>query len=179
MDSNYLLNFQTQNFKFKVFSGSDIELKMIRDFENDKDTLDYLSDFKLYLAETQKDVEDGVEPLRFTTIVYIDEIPIGILSLLNLGDNLVISHGIAPLYRGNGYSSKIKKEVFDYIFTNNNSIKEISAYVDKNNIKNIHSLSKLKNDGSEEIYDKKTGKTYFRISNVNPYYKENTTDRTL
>lgn len=126
--------------------------------------------FKQYVEETKSDVEKGLEPLRYTTVLYKDGKPLGILSLFDLDDNLIMSYGIVPKHRGNHYSEQIKKEVSEYVFHFVPTIEKITAYIEATNYNSLKSISRLSMQNIAEMYDKETGKKYFVFTVYNPNY---------
>lgn len=179
MKKYYLLNFKTLSFEFRVFSNSEEELNAIKELEKDSLTQQYLSDFKQYILETMIALENNEEPIRFTTFVYKDSVLVGILSLLDLGDNLVLSYGICPKQRGNHYGNKILSEVFDYMFSANLQLEKIILYIDQTNIGSIKSFPRSTHCAIKECYDHKTGKKYFKLATHNPYLLNNALEEGL
>lgn len=168
--NNYpLLNFNTESFSFRVYSNIDEEISMINEFEKDEKTKEFLSDFKKYIFETEQDLKLDIEPLRYTTIAYYEDRPVGLITFLNLGNELIFSHGIRPSERGNRFSSRIKREVFDYAFCTLDNVEKIVVFIDSNNENNLHSLQKLTYDEIEKIWDEKQQKEFLKVSNHNPY----------
>lgn len=164
-----LLNFNTESFSFRLFSNTEEEISMINEFEHDDNTKVFLTDFKKYIFETEEDLKLDIEPLRYTTIAYYEDRPVGLITFLNLENELIFSHGIRPSERGNRFSSRIKREVFDYAFRNLETVEKITVFIDSNNENNLHSLQKLTYDKIEKIWDEKSQKEYFKVSNHNPY----------
>ena len=81
--NNYpLLNFNTESFAFKIYSNTIEEQKMIKEFELDQKTQEFLPDFQKYIEEIKSDLEQGFEPFRYTTIVYFENRPVGIITFL-------------------------------------------------------------------------------------------------
>lgn len=172
-----LLNFSTESFSFKVYSATIEEQQMIQEFKNDDKVAEFLPDFWQYIEETQKDLEAGIEPIRYTTIAYLEQKPIGLITFYNVGNELIFSHGIRPTERGKRLSSKIKREVFDYVFSNLKDIEKITVFIDANNQNNLHSLQKLTYDEIEKILDCSQNKEFFKVSNYNPYLEKSLRDK--
>lgn len=167
-----LLNFETESFSYKLYQGNQEEQKMIEEFKNDSSTKEFLSEFWNYIQETKEDIENDFEPQRYTSIVYYEEFPIGLITFFDLDNELIFSHGIRPSQRGNSFSSRIKKEVYDYVFRNLETVEKITVYIDVNNEKNLRSLQKLPYDEIEKIYDDKKQKEFYKVSNRSPYLEE-------
>lgn len=167
--TNYpLLNFKTETFSFLPYSHAELEEEMIKELVEDLETIAFLPDFLEYIHETERDLENEVEPIRFTSIVYYQNTPIGLISFYDFGNELVFSQGIAPKQRGKGFSSRIRKEVYQYIFENMKIIEKITAYIDAKNTKSIYTLGNFGCDEIENISDKKEKKEYLKITNYNP-----------
>lgn len=164
-----LLNFETESFSYQLYQGSQEEQSMIEEFKNDPATKEFLSEFWNYILETKEDIENDFEPQRYTNIVYYKEVPIGLITFFDLDNELIFSHGIRPSQRGNRFSSKIKREVYDYVFRNLETVEKITVYIDVNNEKNLRSLQKLAYDEIEELHDEKQHKDFYKVSNYNPY----------
>lgn len=170
MKSNKLLNFKTENFKFCVMRNTLEERAMIKSLEEDIFTKKYLTDFANYLLETNDDLANNILPIRCTNIIYKNEFPIGVLSFLNLGDNLIISYGLAPKDRGNKFMKLILEEVTNYLFSTDSCLQRITYYIDVTNISSIRTLS---NEVIMKItQDKKTNKQFYEAIQYNPYFNE-------
>lgn len=167
-----LLNFNTESFSYRLYTSTEEENKMLDEFSNDEKTQEFLKDFKNYIIETDEELKLGVEPSRYTTIVYYEEEPIGLVTFYDLENELIFSHGIRPNKRGNKFSSRIKKELFDYVFRSLEEVEKITVYIDSNNTNNLHSLQKLTYDEIETIFDEKENKEYLKVSNYNPYLEK-------
>ena len=169
MNDYPLLNFNTESFSLRLFSNTEEEISMINEFEHDDNTREFLTDFKKYIFETEQDLKLDIEPIRYTNIAYYEDRPVGLITFLNLGNELIFSHGIRPSERGNRFSSRIKREVFDYAFRTLDYVEKITVFIDSNNENNLHSLQKLTYDEIEKIWDEKSQKEFLKVSNNNPY----------
>ena len=172
MNSYPLLNFKTDSFSFRLFSNTKDEQQMIEEFMNDEKTQSFLPDFLKYIRETQQDLEQGFAPLRYTSIAYYEDKPIGLITFFDMEKELIFSHGVRPSERGKRFSSRIKKEVFDYVFSTLENIEKITVYIDVNNENNLNSLKKLVYDSIEKVYSKDGDTEFYRVSNYNPYLKK-------
>ena len=172
MDSYKLLNFTTESFFFKIYNETKLEKEMIKELENDISTKEFLTDFWNYIMETKLDLESGIQPQRYTNIIYFKSLPIGLITFFDIGNELIFSHGIRPSERGKRFSSRVKKEVIEYVFNNLKEISEIIMYIDKTNTRSLNSLKKSTYDKIETILDKNNQKEFVKITNYNPYYKE-------
>lgn len=171
--NNYpLLNFQTESFFFSLYADTELEKKMIQELKDDLETKEFLPDFLKYIQETRTDLEEQIDPIRFTSIVYYQNYPIGLISFYDIGNELVFSQGIIPSQRGKGLSSMIRKEVYQYVFENIEGVEKITAYIDNQNMKSLHALGKFGCDEMEEICDEQGKKQYFKITNYNPILME-------
>lgn len=167
-----LLNFNTETFIFKIYTNTEEENKMLEEFQNDEKTKEFLPDFLKYIEETKKDLEEGFEPLRYTTIVYLNNYPIGLTTFYDSGNELVYSLGIRPSERGKSLGSKIKKEAYNYAFENIENIEKIVGYIDIQNISSLKSVEKTTSDNIEKIYDPIKNKEFYKFSTNNPYFKK-------
>jgi Acetyltransferases, including N-acetylases of ribosomal proteins len=163
MLQNILLNFSTETFEYKMYSNSSLEKEMLNDFEKDEAIQSYLCDFKEYISETENDIRNGIQPLRFTNIIYYQGVPIGLVTLYVLEDEAIISQGISPEFRGNRFSSSMKKELCNYVFSNTN-IEKIIGYVESTNERSINSSKKIGLIGPETVVDSANNKTYFKYT---------------
>lgn len=168
-----LLKFHTESFSFQLYSGMEEEKEMLSELENDEKVKEFLQDFKNYISETQEEIKMGIEPSRYTTIVYHQMEPIGLITFYDLAPELVYSCGIRPSKRGNQFSSRIQKEVFDYVFQNLIEVERIIGYIDSNNTNSLNSLQKLTYDKIETNVDEKQGKVFYKVLNNNPYLTNN------
>lgn len=167
-----LLNFNTETFEFKLYTNTPEEQQMLDEFKCDEKTKDFLPDFLKYIEETQSDLAESLEPLRYTTIAYFENRPIGMITFFDIGDEYVFSHGIRPSERGNRFSSRVKREVFDYVFRTLDNVKKITVFIDVNNENNLNSLKKLTYDEIERVYDPKENREFYKVSNCNPYLEK-------
>tara|TARA_B100001057_G_scaffold501302_1_gene623602 strand:+ start:18896 stop:19348 length:453 start_codon:yes stop_codon:yes gene_type:complete len=86
-------------------------------------------------------------------IIYIDDIPIGVIRLEKKNSFLLLSYMIAPKYRRKGYAYKaIKRMVFNSKY---NKLKKIVAIVKKDNIPSIKIFRKLKFVKKNNVKNKK------------------------
>ena len=171
--NNYpLLNFNTESFYFKLFSNTIEEQQMLEEFKSDENTRKFLSDFLIYIEDTQNDLEQGLEPLRYTTIAYFENRPVGLITFFDMENELIFSHGIRPTERGKRFSSRIKKEVFDYVFKNIENIEKITVFISIDNENNLNSLKKLTYDEIEKVWDPKENQEFFKVSNHNPFLEK-------
>ena len=108
-----LNNCKTKTFTFKNYDENNKEhLLFIKDIANDELTKKFFEEWNQLLFSDDKE--------EYGYIVEKDNIPIGLITISELDDrNIVFSHTISPKYRGNRYSSQIKKELYAYIFENN------------------------------------------------------------
>jgi len=170
---NYpLLNFNTESFEFKLYTNTLEEQQMLDEFKIDNKTKEFLPDFLKYIDETQRDLDSDFEPLRYTTIAYFEGRPIGMITLFDADSEYIFSHGIRPSERGNRFSSRIKREVFDYVFRTLDNATKITVFIDVNNENNLNSLKKLTYDEIEKVWDPKENKEFYKVSNYNPYLEK-------
>lgn len=172
MNDYPLLNFNTESFYFKLYSNTIEEQQMLEEFENDENTKKFLSDFLIYIEETQNDLDQGIDPLRYTTIVYFENRPIGLITFFDLSNELIFSHGIRPIERGKSLSSRIKKEVYDYVFKTLDNVEKITVFISTNNENNLNSLKKLTYDEIEKVWDPRQNQEFYKVSNHNPYLEK-------
>lgn len=172
MNKNILLNFNTDSFSFKVYSNTIEEQKMIQEFKNDEKIQEFLPDFWKYIEETENDLQQGLDPLRYTTIVYFENKPLGLVTFFDMGNEFIFSYGIRPSARGKRLSSEIRKEAYDYIFSNLEDIEKITGFIEVNNENSLRSLEKNNFDNVERIMDLNQQKEFFKVSSNNPYLKK-------
>lgn len=170
---NYpLLNFITETFMFKIYTGTDEENQMLEEFKNDEATKEFLPDFLKYIEETKKDLEEELPLLRYTTIVYLEKYPVGLITFFDNGKELTFSEGIRLSQRGKKLGSIIRKEAYDYVFNNIETIEKIVSYVDTKNLNSIKNIEKTINDEKEKIYDPVKDKEFYKFSTYNPHLKQ-------
>ena len=113
-------NVKTENFTFKKYNSKNKNhLNLLRNIANDNLTQDFFSEWKELLFSN--------DDFTYGYIVEKDNDAIGLITINEIDDrNVVFSHVISPQYRGNRYSSLIKKELYDYIFKNNLLLKSLT-----------------------------------------------------
>lgn len=172
MNSYPLLNFNTESFYFKLCSNTVDEQQMLEEFKNDENTQKFLSDFLEYVKDTQNDLEQGLDPLRYTTIAYFENKPVGLITFFDMENELIFSHGIRPSERGKRLSSRIKKEVYDYVFQSLERVEKITVFISIDNESNLKSLKKITYDEIEKVWDPRQNQEFYKVSNYNPYLKK-------
>jgi len=171
-----LTNFNTDSFTFLKPRFSEEEKVFLKELLDDELTAEFLEDLRTWLEWEEKGISERQN--RATSIVYLSEVPIGILSLWLLDqEEVVISHGIAPAHRGKRFSQKIKEELNSYLFASFPNLNSITAYIDKTNNNNLASISRF---GYDEIKEIKDGEqAYFKVCNYSPNYKKEIEGRKL
>ena len=139
-----LHNIHTRTFTFKDYDKNNLEhLRLIKIISEDELSTKFFNEWK-ELMFSDSDIEYGY-------IVEKDNIPIGLITICEIDDrNIVFSHIIAPAYRGNRYSSLLKKELYQYLFENN-MVDNIICYIDKDNKNNISSMLKSNPDDIKSV----------------------------
>ena len=157
-----LADYTDGNFSYDIFNKNNIEhIRLLDSFETDT-FIKFIPDYKRYFAKENDEID-------ILYIVSLHKELIGFIKIVyNTDFSCVFSHAIAPNYRGNRYSSKIKKEVFEQLFSNK-ELTEIVCYVDIDNKSNISSILKTNPTSISQDKDNKLKFTY-----QNPYLKNNT-----
>lgn len=166
-----LLNFKTENYLFKVYSKTDKENLMLEEISNDEKTKEFVNEYYNYILETENAIKNNEEIYRYTSIVYDKDNPVAIISLYETFEELIYSVVVRPSERGKNYSVKIRDELFNYIYINNNDIEKIIGFVDVDNINSIKSIKKSPYSYGELVHDSNDNKDYYKIVRINPYYK--------
>ncbi len=150
-------NVKTENFTFKKYNSKNKNhLNLLRNIANDNLTQDFFSEWKELLFSN--------DDFTYGYIVEKDNDAIGLITINEIDDrNVVFSHVISPQYRGNRYSSLIKKELYDYIFKNN-LLDNIICYIRCDNKNSIISMLKSKPDSIEKDID-----NMFKVTYKNKY----------
>lgn len=138
-----LIDIKTNNFKYVNYDkNNNNHNKFLSDITKDELTKTFFSNWKDIMITVDNDAIIGL-------IVEKDSIPIGLITLIQVGDfDYVFSHVISPNHRGKRYSSILKQELLNYIFENNYA-QNIICYIDKNNKNSISSMLKTKPDSME------------------------------
>ena len=166
-----LLNFDTENFKFRICTFNSKEQNFLNELKFDNNTNKYVKDYYQYINDTRDSIEKHQQIDRYTLIVYEGNEPIAIVSFFEVGDTLIYSIIVRPMMRGKNYSNKIKDELFDYVYRNNINVKYIIGYIENSNINSLKSVSKTNMDNIEKKYDPSENKIYYKVTSKNPLYK--------
>ena len=167
-----LLNFDTENFKFRVCSFNVEEQEFLNELKSDINTNKYVKEYYQYIKDTKESIENHKHIDRYTLIVYKKSNPIAIVNFFEVRDTLIYSVIVRPIMRGKNYSNRIKDELFDYVYKNSTDIRYIIGYIESSNVNSLKSVSKTNIDGIEKIYDPSENKTYYKITSENPLYNK-------
>jgi len=171
MNGNDLTNFKTESFFISKPMFNSIENDFFQKLLNDESINEFLPDLNSWLEMEKTITTPGKN--QITSVVYLDEIPIGILSFFILDeDEIIISYGISPDQRGKNYASSLKKEVCNYLFNRFKNLKYIVGYGDANNKKVFNSINKSGYDKITTIDDPASGKKYFKTYVYSPFLKK-------
>jgi RimJ/RimL family protein N-acetyltransferase len=152
IDNKKLCSFNTDNFSFVIYDEKNTDhIKVVQSLKNDPKVTTYFEDFEKYLIETNKTINNK-DTIVFASLIKKDNDYIGSLALLDSQeDALVFSYCLEKNFRGKGLSTKIKKEVFDYIFNLSPNIKHIISYIKIENEDSLRVAMKLSFDNIERM----------------------------
>jgi RimJ/RimL family protein N-acetyltransferase len=168
INNNQLCSFNTPNFEFLIYDSNNIQHKeLVKSLREDIKVTTFFEQFEEYLIETSNNI-NNLNNITFASLIKKDDNYIGSLALINSQeDSLVFSYCLEKNYRGKGFSTKIKREVFDYLFNLSPNIKNIISYIKIENEDSIRTAMKINFDNIERISSE-----YLKIT-INNYIYNN------